>query len=232
MKKILITGIGSGFGFAIANTFILNNYSISALTKSSIKNHDKMLSIKTNFENLNQVKNNILKLINTSNQYEYIILNAGILGKIDLTKNLSIKEIKRTLDVNLFANKIIIDQILSNSIKFKSLITISSGASIKTKFGWFAYSSTKATLRFLIENYALENKNKHFISYNPGIIETNMQKKIRKINSKKIPSIKRFKQLYKDKLIQSPEEASLSLFSNLNKLLKFESGSYIDSREI
>jgi len=159
-------------------------------------------------------------------------LNAGTLGPIKKTNLIRQSIIKNNLDINLFSNKIIIDFLINNKINFKSLIAISSGASINTKYGWFTYALSKVSLRFLIENYALENKKLHFINYNPGLIETKMQKKLRSIDSKIIPSVKIFKDLYNLHKIQNPHEASINLFNNLDFLLRQKSGSYIDSRKI
>lgn len=232
MRKVLITGIGSGFGKAIKDQFISKKYIVDALTKSKIKNSFNVNSLQTNFLNLEDVRKKIKKLVNKKNKYEFAILNAGVLGKIELTKNVSIIDLEKAFKINLYANKIIIDEILNKGVKFKSIIVISSGAALKTKYGWYSYCATKASLKFLIDNYAMENQKKHFINYSPGIIETNMQKKIRGVDPKKIPSVKRFKKLYEDKKIITPNNAALNLYFNLKKILKCKSGSFLDARDL
>ena len=232
MKNVLITGVGSGFGKAIKNKFAAHNYNIFALTKTKLKKNENFKPYFCDFKKINSINAKLTKILKINKSFDFIILNAGSLGPIDLTKNISINKIKEVLDINLFANKIIIDNILLKKIKFKSLIAISSGASISTKFGWFSYSASKVTLRFLIENYALENKKYHFINYTPGIINTNMQKKIRVINPKIIPSVRKFKILHQKNKIQSPDEAAKKLYLSLKNLLKLKSGSYIDARDI
>ncbi len=175
MKKIFITGINSGFGKALKNEFIENGYDIYGISKN-IKNETKKIKKADLVNNIN-LKKKIINLFKNVKNFEYVILNAGILGKIDKVDNINEKNIIQSLNISLFANKIIVDQIIKNQIKVKSIIGISSGASLSPKFGWFTYSLSKVSLRFLIESYALEFKNYHFINYNPGLIDTKMQKK-------------------------------------------------------
>ena len=99
-------------------------------------------------------------------------------------------------------------------------------------FGWYSYSLSKVALRFLIENYAIENKKMHFINCSPGLIETSMQKKIRKIDHKIIPSIKTFKEAHLNNKIQKPAEAAIKFYNNIPIMLKSSSGTYLDLRKI
>ena len=59
-----------------------------------------------------------------------------------------------------------------------------------------------------------------------------MQRKLRKINSKKIPSVKLFKENYIKGNIQKPEDAAIKLYNNLSLITSKQSGSYIDSRDL
>ena len=230
MKKIFITGLKNGFGKSLKNIFYQNSFEIYGISKSIVKETDKIKKI--DLKNTKNINSKLNLLFKNNKKFEYLILNAGSLGPITKTVELKIKEIKKNLDINVFSNKLILDYVIKNNIKFKSIIAISSGASLKIKFGWYNYCLSKVALRFLIESYALEYKKLHLINYNPGLIETSMQRKLRKINSKKIPSVKLFKENYIKGNIQKPEDAAIKLYNNLSLITSKQSGSYIDSRNL
>ena len=182
MKKIFITGLKNGFGKSLQNIFYQNSYEIYGISKSITKETNKIKKI--DLKNNKNINNKLNLLFKNNKKFEYLILNAGTLGPIIKTAELKIEEIKKNLEINVFSNKRILDYVIKNNIKFKSIIAISSGASLKIKFGWYNYCLSKVALRFLIESYALEYKKLHLINYNPGLIETSMQRKLRKINRK------------------------------------------------
>lgn len=229
MKSVFITGLNSGFGHSLKKKFIDENFIVYGISKN-IKNNTNYIR-KVDLLNKTLLKKEINNIFNNNKKFDFIILNAGILGNIETLVGLKEFEIKKILEITLYANKIIIDTVIKKKIKFKSIIAISSGASLKPKYGWFCYSLAKVSLRFLIEAYALENKKFHFINYNPGILETKMQKKIRKLDIDKFPSTKVFIDKYKNNEVTNPDIAAKLFFNSLEALKKMESGSYYDIRK-
>ena len=130
-----------------------------------------------------------------SEEIDTAILNAGILGELASTKNTSVEAFNEIFKINVLANKIIIDWLLKNNTNIKTIIGISSGAAIKTYYGWSLYCTSKAAFKQLISTYAQEEQNVHFTSIAPGIIKTNMQEYIKKIDVKIIPSVEKFQQV-------------------------------------
>ena len=182
-KKILITGGSSGLGKSLAINLANNKNYIYCLGKSKI-NYKNIKSLKCNFKNLIDIKKKLSKLINTR-KLDYIFLNAGILGEINHIEKIQSLKVIEILKINVLANKEILDFIIQKKIKTKLIIAISSGAAIAPKVGWYLYCSSKSAFKFLIESYALENKEIKFINVYPGLIKTKMQSKICKINEKK-----------------------------------------------
>ena len=88
-KKLIITGNTSGIGLELNKLLIRNNHIIGiSKSKSNIQNN---LQVKVNLNNLNILKKKIFE-IKIPNKIDYLILNAGILGKIDKINNITIKE--------------------------------------------------------------------------------------------------------------------------------------------
>ena len=105
-KNIIITGNTSGIGLSL-NEFLKNKNNIIGISKSNSKIQNN-LQIKVNFKNLNILKKTILKT-KIPNKIDYLILNAGILGKIDKINNISANEFLDILKINFLSNKILID---------------------------------------------------------------------------------------------------------------------------
>ena len=226
-KKIIITGNTSGIGLELNTLLIRNNHIIGiSKSKSNIQNN---LQVKVNLNNLNILKKKIFE-IKIPNKIDYLILNAGILGKIDKINNITIKEFLDILKINFLSNKVLIDVLLRKKIKIKNVIAISSGAAKSGKDGWGLYCTSKAALYQLINTYDLEHKNIKFINLAPGLAKTRMQDEIYLVKDKNIKSVKKFQQLYRMNQISSPGSIAKKIISFLDKIKKFKSGSFIDLR--
>ena len=188
-KNIIITGNTSGIGLSL-NEFLKNKNNIIGISKSNSKIQNN-LQIKVNFKNLNILKKTILKT-KIPNKIDYLILNAGILGKIDKINNISANEFLDILKINFLSNKILIDILIKKKIKLKNVVALSSGAAKSGKDGWGLYCASKAAFYQLINVYALEQKKIKFINLSPGLARTKMQDEIFQVKNKDIKSVKKF----------------------------------------
>ena len=152
-----------------------------------------------------------------------------MLGKLDKQCNLSTKDYNEIFNVNVFSNKVLLDVVMKKC-DVKNVIGISSGAALKTYFGWSLYCSSKAAFRQLISSYADEFSETRFLSLAPGIIKTKMQDIIYSYDENKIPSIKKFKNLYEK--MDTPEIIASKIVECLDKLKQVSSGEYFDLRNI
>ena len=227
-KNIIITGNTSGIGLSL-NEFLKNKNNIIGISKSNSKIQNN-LQIKVNFKNLNILKKTILKT-KIPNKIDYLILNAGILGKIDKINNISANEFLDILKINFLSNKILIDILIKKKIKLKNVVALSSGAAKSGKDGWGLYCASKAAFYQLINVYALEQKKIKFINLSPGLARTKMQDEIFQVKNKDIKSVKKFQQLYRMNKILSPKIIAKKIIFFLNNIKKFKSGSFVDLRD-
>ena len=227
-KNIIITGNTSGIGLNL-NEFLKNKNNIIGISKSNSKIQNN-LQIKVNFKNLNILKKTILKT-KIPNKIDYLILNAGILGKIDKINNISANEFLDILKINFLSNKILIDILIKKKIKLKNVVALSSGAAKSGKDGWGLYCASKAAFYQLINVYALEQKKIKFINLSPGLARTKMQDEIFQVKNKDIKSVKKFQQLYRMNKILSPKIIAKKIIFFLDNIKKFKSGSFVDLRD-
>ncbi|NPA13052.1 MAG: SDR family NAD(P)-dependent oxidoreductase [Aquificae bacterium] len=229
-KKVFITGIGSGLGEALATLFHTKGYTVYALSRH-LPNHlkGKIHFQRADLLQLEAIHMNMEKLLKNVEHIDLAILNAGILTPLKDISQTPIYEMEKMMDLNVWANKVILDFFIHKPVKVKQVIAISSGASVNGNRGWHGYSISKAALNMLIKLYSREMEDTHLISLAPGLILTPMLEEfVLSADGEKFPSVERIKNSPK----MTPEEGAERIFNNIERFKTFETGSYIDIRKI
>ncbi len=228
MKNILITGVGSGLGEALAREYLEKEYQVYAIGRTSpkaLKENPHFYFFSYDLSQTSKIKKSIKNFIK-GHHFEIAILNAGILGGIQTLNNIGLTQIKEVMELNVWANKELIDA-LSTFATVKQVVGISSGAAVKGSKGWGAYSLSKSGLNMLLNVYAKELPDIHFTALAPGVIRTPMVEHIiDKVDDEVFTSAKKLKEGH----IQSPEAATKRLIATFPKLLDYESGNFLDVR--
>jgi benzil reductase ((S)-benzoin forming) len=224
MKKVLITGSSSGLGLSLCDVFLRNGYEVYGISRSPTLR--EMSSCVIDFSNQEIIDNSFWKFLKGNNikDFEYVFLNAGVLGPISKAVDLSLGDLQKCFQINVGASKQILDVLLSNLITLKNVVAISSGAANKSYDGWLAYCLSKAALKQMISCYAEENQDIHFLSLSPGPMKTKMQELLQGEDASKFKSMKRFHDLFPT--LDSPDTVAQIIFNNLNHFKMLESGSF------
>jgi benzil reductase ((S)-benzoin forming) len=225
--NFLITGTSRGIGHALAKYYSQKGTVYGISRSTSDLDIEQLQCDLTNYEQLKSQLNNFLSEVN---EIDTVILNAGVLGKIQSISEANINELKETMEINLWSQKIILDLLIHK--KIKNVIAISSGAAVKGSYGWSGYSLSKAALNMLIQLYADEYKDIKFIALAPGLVHTHMQDQLAKVDTNKYKNIKRLHDARGTKDMPQPDEFIKLYNSKLSKILEANSGSFIDIRKI
>ena len=215
MDKVLITGTTSGLGASLSKVYNDNNYDVHSISRSDPGHLHWTVHRFCDLKKLDQVEETIRRCVET-NHYKYVFLNAGTLGDLSPSSQISLHDYQEAFNINVWSNKIIIDNLIRNS-KADNIISISSGAASKGYFGWSLYCTTKATMKQLISCYSLEYPETNFLSLAPGLVKTKMQDLINIYDPKEIPSVQKFQEAYDD--MQTPEQCANKIFHNLDSIL-------------
>lgn len=228
MKNILITGVSSGLGEALAKTYLDNGDNVYAIGKTLPKKLDRYPHFFFFPYDLSEtfMIQSTLKEFLAHRSFDIVILNAGLLGDIQTLSQTELNDIKDVMEVNVWANKELIDTLHAHS-QVKQVVGISSGAAVNGSKGWGAYSLSKSGLNMLLNVYAKELPEIHFTALAPGVIHTPMvQHIIDEVNDEVFTSAKKLK----EGTIQTPQEAANHLVAIFPQLLDYESGSFLDVR--
>ncbi|WP_457639480.1 SDR family NAD(P)-dependent oxidoreductase [Persephonella sp.] len=230
MKTAFITGIGSGLGKALVKVFLDNGYTVFALSRHLPAEFEgKIKFVQADLMALESIHLKMSQLLNQTKNIDIAVLNAGMLTPLKDISQTPVYEMEDMMRLNVWANKVILDYFIHKNLPVKQVVAISSGASVNGNRGWHGYSISKAGLNMLIKLYAREMEDTHLISVAPGLIMTPMLEQfVLSADEKQFPSVGRIKKAPK----MTPEEAAEKLFSLLPKMKEFESGSYVDVRNI
>ncbi|MEO1958829.1 MAG: SDR family NAD(P)-dependent oxidoreductase [Nautiliaceae bacterium] len=213
--RVLITGISRGIGYGLAKYYIQKGYEVIGLGRSNPFRGIEFYEVDVRaFEKLGKIASKIKNI-------DLAILNAGVLGEIKELKDWSIRELEDVFDVNVWANKILIDE-----LDAKKIVAISSGAGVNGNKGWGGYSLSKCVLNMMVKIYAKE-MDKKIYALAPGVIETDMVKKVISVNKSKFQSVKRVEAGMIDL-----ERGVKRVVKAIDRLDEFENGSFVDVREL
>lgn len=184
-RAVVITGASSGLGECLYKSFSKSYEVINiSRTRSASENN-----IVTNLNDLSGLKQKLeLKKV----KHDLCILNAGTMGSIGSAFQISDVDLLEALKINVLANKIIIDWSISNGCKY--FIGISSGAATKNYDGWLNYCVTKSAFRSMILQYQKDLPKLNFKLISPGILSTDMNKKIKALDVALYPDMTKFHQ--------------------------------------
>lgn len=230
MKNIFITGISSGAGEGLAKYFAQKGVHVYGISRRQLTySHENIFHKQVDISKSEEVKG--LKDF-LPKDIDLVILNAGILGKMSTMKEAEISELKRTMDINLWSQKEILDVIIENTAT-KKIIGISSGKAINGNVGWSGYCLSKAAFNMLIQLYADEYPEIHFCAFAPGLIDTPMQDFLcEDEKTQEFENMKRLKAARGTKDMPTPIEFALLFDKKLDVILSVKSGSYLDLRKI
>lgn len=235
-KTILITGVSRGLGHGLALACLKRGDTVLGLGRSAASD----LESQTNFHfaqadvaDVGECAAGLETLLLDCERIDCVVLNAGILGSIADMRNQSIDTMKDVLDVNLWANKSLLDLLLGRDLSIAQIVAISSGAAVNGNRGWGGYSLSKAALNMLMKLYAKEREDIHFSALAPGLVDTGMQEQIRALpGDAPFPSVIALKQASGTEAMPDPTTAGQRVLVAMERLPGLiESGDYADIRK-
>jgi benzil reductase ((S)-benzoin forming) len=217
MNYYIITGTSRGLGEAIAKKLLnANNFLICISRTRNYRLIDlaqeqkcKLTYIEFDLNKVNELDSlmkGVFKEVEQKNiESIHLVNNAGTVKPVKALEKHTAEEIINSFNVNIVSQALITSKFIEMTATFnceKRIINISSGAAKKSYDGWSCYCSSKAALEMLTRCVSVEQNTKQFpvkiLSFDPGIIDTDMQKEIRQSKIEDFSQLERFID-YKDK---------------------------------
>lgn len=232
-KNAFITGNSSGLGEGLTQKLLSQDYLIYGCSRRGCKLTGNINDIQCDLTDFDSVTSALDKLLGNVDSLDLVILNAGILGQLQNISDSSMDELQQIMDINVWSNKFILDWLLQSRINIKQIILMSSGAAVLGNKGWSGYALSKATLNMLGRLYAHEFTETHIISIAPGLIDSKMMDYMcNEVDSDTFPALKRIQRAKIEGKVLSPTQAADRIMEAVPYLKNYESGSFIDIRQI
>ena len=204
-KKIcLITGARTGIGLSIGLTLARNSHRVifsgrkindcNDTVNQLVADGFEAVEAPIDLSNLSSLKTQTETALSIWGSIDILINNGAVIEPISLIEKLDAQNFENSVRVNYLAPTLLISYCWNNFIKNQGkVINILSGASVNPIEGWTAYCSTKAALHMINQQTHLEG-NKYGITsigISPGMVDTEMQGKIRASGVNQISKVKK-----------------------------------------
>lgn len=235
MRLILITGVSSGLGRACFDILVQNEVYLWCFSRKFLdyqkqiaRNNQKINLIIQDLNDLSSLEANLnlLENKNLQNLKELIFIsNAGIVEPVAKAGNYLSQNVVLSSNVNYLAPVIMSNSVLKLSQQYGcslKLVNVTSGAASRPVEGWSMYCSVKAAMKMYYDCLKAENiSNKRFSVYNfnPGVMDTQMQEKLRMTSEDDFPDLERYIRLKEDNQLANPEKVAEKLLKDCGIML-------------
>lgn len=234
--SILVTGVSSGLGHAMAAHLLDRGDAVLGLSRrepADLVAREQFLWRKVDLAALHAVAPAVRELVPHGMRLAVVVLNAGILGEIQDLERTSLPALREIMDVNVLANKVLLEALWERGVVTEQVVAISSGAAVKGMRGWGGYAISKAALNMLMQVYAAERPEVHFSALAPGLVDTAMQVYMRALpDTPEYASVARLKAAHGTPAMPDASTAAARLIALFPRLKEQPSGAFHDARQL
>lgn len=250
MRYGVVTGVSKGLGESVANILMESGVNVIGISRSKNKSLEEAAQQNNvlfqhfscdlgDVDALEETFNKISSLIfQEEPSTVYLVNNAAVLDPVDKSMNLDSHELAYHVQVNSLAPMVMTNLFLKKAseeeVPFIG-VTITSGAAERPVYGWSAYCSTKAGINMYTKTAALEQKElktqNKVIAFSPGIMDTQMQEKIRASNKDEFIEVDTFKDYKHKNLLKDTEAVGGVLVDILTDESSVENGKIYNVRD-
>jgi benzil reductase ((S)-benzoin forming) len=232
IRTALVTGNSSGLGLGLTRMLMRQGAAVYGLSRRGCP-EETAGDVRVDLARYEDIAPAMAQLLDGVERLDLVVLNAGLLGQIQSMQEADIAELRQLMDVNVWANKPILDHLLAHGIEVGQIIAISSGASVSGNFGWSGYSISKAALNMFVQLYAHEFPDTHMHALAPGLVDTAMQGFISDaVDLERFPALKRLQEARGTDAMPDNEAVAQQILESLARLRDAPSGRFVDLRDL
>lgn len=234
--NILITGTSSGIGLGLAQEFLARGEDVRGISRrpaEGLSEHGGYRHLQLDLTDFDQVKAQVPPFLDDLERLDLVVLNAGVLGEIAWQSEVVLEEMKRVTEINVWANKVLLDLLFREVPEIGQVAGMSTKAALRSSPGWGPYSVSKAGLNMLMNVYAKEYPDTHFTAFAPGLVDSEIQEHIYHIEeTDKYPTLEKLQAARYTEAMPDPRAAAPKLIEGMEKALEADSGSFVDVRDM
>ncbi len=221
-RLAVVTGTSAGIGQAVADQLLAAGWDVVGLSRREAPlRHEAYRHVTLDLADLQAVERYFeQRFADEAGLAGYervgLVNNAGLLEPVGPVSRISMADLERAFAVNTVAPVWLMGYLVRACPRaVLRLVNVSSGAAANPYAGWTAYCATKAALRMAGMTLAqdLEHNREGLggpddlavLSYEPGIVNTDMQGQARSASPEDFPAVQRFVGFYEQGRLLPPE---------------------------
>ncbi|WNC88090.1 SDR family NAD(P)-dependent oxidoreductase [Paraburkholderia sp. FT54] len=242
MEKVLITGVSSGIGEALAKLYLQENYVVLGTSRRppyQLIPYENFRFHRCDLSQPDAIRELMYGPFHDAltQGVEVAFLNAGVSGNVPgRGEDFSVDELNHVISVNVLANKLLIDLLLSARYRPKICVLSASMAGVRFRGGTLPYSLSKAALSALAGVYAAENPDVLFAVLGLCNVDTHLSRQVS--FSQRTAEFPELKALQSRALttgyMVSPRQRANDIYSVINDCEHYgiKSGEFVDIRTV
>lgn len=219
MIHVFISGASTGLGVCLYRELAKTDVVITVIGRTppnEMRSQDQFvrMDFSKDFEFKSSLEESASRVV--------FLSNAGSIEPIELASNVTIEQLKENHNINFYAPYAISGELAKRTKELAipfAVVNISSGAAVHAIAGWSAYCSSKSAVKISLECMEKENDHMTVVHVDPGVLDTDMQKKIRSSNVDEMPNQQDFVDLFQKGLLKDPQIAASEIVNDMKELI-------------
>ncbi|HKI99691.1 MAG TPA: SDR family NAD(P)-dependent oxidoreductase [bacterium] len=218
-KLCVVTGTSAGIGQAVAELLLERNWQVVGIARREAALHDhRYTHVRLDLSDADAVQRYFTDDFATefpARDFRRmgLVNNAALLEPVMPMHKLALPDLARAFIVNSVVPVWLMGFFVAHCGHTPlRIVNVSSGAAVNGRAGWAAYCSTKAALLMAGKVFLDEaehtpptlHRDAAVYSYEPGVVNTDMQTHIRGVTAEDFPSVQRFHEFHEQGKLSDP----------------------------
>lgn len=166
-RRAFVTGVSRGFGKAIGERLLAEGFEVYGCSRSAppaLLGHPRFRWCRLDLADTARIQDELARFLDREGcaRFDLVLLNAGMFGPSPRgATEVALDAFRQVLDVNLVANKALLDALLSRC-RIDQCLASASIAGVRLRAGTLSYGVSKAALNALLQVYAQEHPETFF----------------------------------------------------------------------